>query len=348
MVSFYSLYKRLTGTVAYLLKKWVVLLVAGCIGGVIGITIAWLQKPTYIAEMRFVTEEDEAGALGMYAGIAAQFGIDIGAGGGGAFEGENLIELLKSRTLIEKTLLTPSTTAKGAPLMINLYLENHGIDKQLRKDTALRNVRFESNATNSDRKRDSIIGKVYKQMIKGDLDISKKDKKLNIITLVLRDDNEYFAKRFVELLAANAISYYTNYKSKKSRINVEILQHQTDSVKRILFGNISEVAAINDLNVNPIRQTVRAGSQRKQVDVQANAALYGELVKNLELSKIALRRETPLIQIIDAPKFPLEKKKLGRLLTGMIFAFLAGLITAAILLFKRELKRQKINYPAPL
>lgn len=348
MVSIYDLYIRLARACQFLITNWLIIIVSCIVGGLVGICIAWLQKPTYIAEMRFVTEDEEGGSLGMYAGIAAQFGIDIGGGGGGAFEGENLIELLQSRMLIEKTLLTPSTPAKGAPLMIDLYLKNNDLYKQIKNNATLKDVKFEPLLTTEDRKRDSIIGKVYKELVKGNIEISKKDKKLNIITLVAKDNNEYFAKRFVELLAHNAIVYYTDYKSKKSKQNVAILQRQTDSVKRMLFGNIGEVAVINDLNVNPIRQTARAGSQRKQVDVQANAVLYGELVKNLELAKIALRRETPLIQIIDSPKFPLEKKKLGRLLTGLIFAFLSGLVTAVVLIVNHELKRQKMKYSAPL
>jgi hypothetical protein len=50
------------------------------------------------------------------------------------------------------------------------------------------------------------------------------------------------------------------------------------------------------------------------VDVQANTAILTELVKQSELAKVTLRKETPLIQIIDRlfclwQKNVLEKRK---------------------------------------
>jgi hypothetical protein len=44
------------------------------------------------------------------------------------------------------------------------------------------------------------------------------------------------------------------------------------------------------------------------VDVQANTAiLTEELVKQTELAKVTLRKETPLIQIMNGPILPLTK-----------------------------------------
>ncbi len=344
-VNFFVLYKQVTGTFGFLLSKWKTLLLVGFIFGLMGVAYAWLQKPLYIAEMRFVTEEDEGGGLGMYAGIAAQFGIDIGSSGGGAFQGENLVELLKSRTLVEQTLLTPAS-ATGTR-MIELYISNHDLKKSWQKTPGLSDLQFTNYPLAENRLRDSVVGIIYNRIIKESLTIGKDDKKLNIVTLGFKDNNEVFAKRFVELLVANAIDYYTRYKSERSRQNIQILQKQTDSVRNMLYGNINQVAGMNDLNVNPIRQTVKAPSQRKQADLQANAALYEELVKNLELSKIALRKETPLIQVIDSPKLPLEKKKLGRLLTGLIGACLSTLIAAAILLLQKKVREAKANFYTP-
>jgi uncharacterized protein involved in exopolysaccharide biosynthesis len=68
----------------------------------------------------------------------------------------------------------------------------------------------------------------------------------------------------------------------------------------------------------------RVPSVNRQVDVQANTAILTELVKNLELAKVDLRKETPLIQIIDTPLLPLPYEKLGILKGGCIGGFLFG------------------------
>ena len=303
-------------------KLWI--LGSAFLFGLLGIAYAWIQKPVYKATLSFVAENEGGGGLGAYAGIAAQFGLDLGGGSNNAFEGDNLIELLKSRQLVETTLL--SQIEKGSDtLMIEHYLTANRINEDWEKMPRLKNLRFEeASLSTPDRVRDSVLFTVYKNMVEGALDISKRDKKLDLIDIKMNSGDELFAKKFVELLAQNAIDYYTDYKLYRSRQNVQILQRQTDSVKGLLYGGITSVAAQSDLNVNPIRQSVRAGSQRKQLDVQVNAKLYEELLKHLELAKLALRKETPLIQIIDSPKYPLEKKKLGRLKGGIIFAFIGG------------------------
>lgn len=321
----------------YFSTKWKLLFIIGFFSGVVGIVYAWLQKPLYVAEITFAAESESASPLGGYAGLAAQFGFDAG-GSNGAFEGENLVELMHSKMLIEKTLLSPVLIEDKKELLINYYIRKNKYDKKWAKDPKLNNVKFLGYNDPPNRDRDSILKKISAQLSKNSLRINKVDKKLNFISAKMEDGDEYFAKAFIEKLVSNVIQYYTDYKSKKARQNVDILKHQADSVRNMLSGNIVEIAVTNDLNVNPLRQVARTSVQRKQVDVQVNSALYGELVKNLELSRITLRKETPLIQIIDTPSFPLEKKKLGRFLGGFLFGFV-GFFLALFYFFIKKLLR---------
>jgi len=67
------------------------------------------QKPAYAASTTFILEEKSAGGGGL-AGIASQVGLDLGSlGGGGSsvFTGDNILDIIKSRVIIEKVLLTP-------------------------------------------------------------------------------------------------------------------------------------------------------------------------------------------------------------------------------------------------
>jgi hypothetical protein len=40
-------------------------------------------------------------------GLASSFGFDLGGSGGGLFTSSNIIELMRSRLVVEKTLLNP-------------------------------------------------------------------------------------------------------------------------------------------------------------------------------------------------------------------------------------------------
>ncbi len=321
----------------HLLSKWIWFAVISIVFGLLGIWYAWQQKPLYTAEITFEPENNSSSTLGAYAGLAAQFGVDMSAGGGTVFEGDNLMELLRSRLLIQKTLLTPVMIDGKKELLVNYYIRANKIDKDWKKDTALRKVVFTEEQTEPLRVRDSLMKKFCKEIVEGALAIDKIDRKLSIVSVKMTDENELFAKMFVEQLVNNATQYYIDYKVKKSRQNVAILQRQTDSIRSLLTGNIVAVAVSNDLNVNPIRQVVRAGVQRKQVDVQVNSAVYAELVKQLEISKVSLRKETPLIQFIDTPQLPLDKKKLGRLRTGILFGMGGFFACLAFFVLKRTL-----------
>ena len=326
--------------IQYLFSKWLIILLVGFLAGVCGILYAWLKPPKYTAELIFSSENGSDNALGGYAGLAAQFGFDLGGSGGGAFQGDNLMELLKSQTILEQTLLSEAPGFGNNKLMIDAYLDNHKLNKTWSKDTLLSKVRFTKNPSAPNRARDSVMKAVCKGILETQLFIDKKDKKLNYIVVGMKDVNEVYAKDFVEQLVKIASNYFIEYKSQKARKNLQLVTRLTDSVKGLLYGNIENYASSNDLNVNPLRQVLRTGSQKIQVNAQANTALYTELLKQLGLAQLTVQKETPLIQIIDRPMLPLKKEKPGRLFTGIIFAFLGGVLTAAFLLLKRWIKQE--------
>lgn len=321
-----------------LLKKWWILLIVGLISGSAGIMYAWLKDPKFFAKMSFTGDMEKGGQLGLYSGLASQFGVDLGGGGNGTFEGDNLIELLKSRTIIEKTLLTKSLSTSN--IMISDFLKNHYSKKRLQKDTVFANLNFETNLNIPHRKRDSIISEVVKTIIEKKLIIERRDKKLSYIDLMFEDVNELFAKDFALLLTSNAVNYYVEYKSRKSRKNFALLNSQCDSIRNLLFNNIQQIAVNNDLNINPLKQALKTSSQKQQVNATANSALYTELLKQVGLARVNLLRETPLIQIVDTPILPLKKEKPGRLLMGIIFSIIGSSI-ALIILVIIQLKPKK-------
>jgi len=341
--TFYNLIENISFWFRYLLSKWMLLALFSLAGSLWGIGYAWLKKPIYTSTLVFATENNSQSGLGSYAGLAAQFGIDLG-GGSGVFDGENLIQLFKSKNLIQKTLLSTAPVEYSTEkkiLLIDYYINS----KNLRKNKGFEKISFNDTSNKPNRLRDSFMTDVTKKIIDKALQVEKIDRKLNFVSVVYIDDDEWFAKTFTEKLTENAIVYYTNYRVKKSKQNVEILQFQLDSVRRLLSGGIAQIAQSTDLNINPMRQKVRVTIQNKQIDMQANGAVYTELLKNLELSKIALRKEVPFIQIIDTPQYPLAKKKPGRLFTGILFGFFTGIVTAFILIVKRLLKQSLHKEP---
>jgi uncharacterized protein involved in exopolysaccharide biosynthesis len=77
----------------------------------------------------------------------------------------------------------------------------------------------------------------------------------------------------------------------------------------------------------------------EKVNTQVNSTILGQLSGNLELSKASLRKETPLIQVIDRPILPLDKvivsKKKSLFLGGLLAGFLAVFYLVIISLYKK-------------
>jgi hypothetical protein len=325
----------------YLLSKWKTILISGLLGGALGLAYAFIKKPIYTAETTFVLEEGESGgSLGAYAGIASMMGIDLGTGGGGIFKGDNILQLYKSRKMIQETLLSQDIFAGERQLLINRYIEFNELKKSWAEKPDLARLEFVDNQVGHDRLRDSIMGKIVEDISKNALQVTKPDKKLSIINVEVKSEDELFAKSFANNIVAKVNKFYIDTKSKKSIDNVRILQNQTDSVKKVLNISIGGVAAAVDANPNsnPAFQTLRVSSQKKQVDVQASAAVYQELIKNLELAKITLRKERPLIQVIDEPVFPLKVDKISKIKGLILGGFTFGFLTVILLIISRFMK----------
>jgi hypothetical protein len=295
--------------------------------------------------LSFALEDEKSGGLGGALGLASSFGLDLGGSGGSIFAGSNLTELFKSRSMVEQTLLTPVTYEGKTISLAEMYIQNNEWRDGWKDKPNFATIAFLPNAGRRSytRAQDSILGVMYSSLSTNGLTVGQKDKKVAIISIDVVSTNELFAKYFTEALVKEVSDFYIETKSKKSRENMLILERQTDSIRRALNGAITGVAVANDntFALNPAMNVRRAPSARRQVDVQANTAILTELVKQTEMAKVTLRKETPLIQVIDKPILPLHKERFGKAKGIVLGGIFAGILIVLLLVFKRGLKSVK-------
>jgi hypothetical protein len=325
----------------YLKSKWLTIFLLALIGFAIGFGYAYFKKAEYSAATVFVLDDGNSkGGMSQFAGLASMVGVDIAGSGGSVFSEDNLLELYRSRSIIQKTLLSPFVEGKNQ-LLIDKYIEINNLRKQWSENAMLKNIQFPLYGQQPlNRLQDSIIGLVVVDINQRYLSVAKPDKKLDIIQVLVTSKDEKFAKCFNNKIVDNVNEFFIQTKIKKSTQNLAILQHQVDSIRAALSGAMLGVANSIDLNpnANTSRQILRVPSQKRQVDVEADKAILTELVKNLEISKAALRKETPLIQVIDQPIYPLYKKKFSKLITGVIGAITAAFVGIIVLIFIKSFK----------
>lgn len=335
----------------FLLSKWIIICIMGLVGAGVGFYWAYKQKAIYTATLSFAMEDDKGGGSGLSGamGLASSLGFDIGISAGGAFAGPNLIQLMKSRTLVEKALLNPIKINNREISLATYYIEFNEINKSWKDKPELNSIVY---LPGSDRSKytlqqDSILGTIYSAIVgpNGLLSVSQKDKKISIISIEVKASNEIFAKVFTESIAKEVSEFYIETKSKKARTNVAILQRQADSIRAELNSAISGVASSNDntFNLNPALNVKRVPSAKRQIDVQANTAILTQLVANLEMAKVTLLKETPLIQVIDKPILPLKKEKPSKLFSMIQGGIIAGILVVLFLIGRKLLSDFTIN-----
>jgi len=326
----------LRGWMMFFLSQWKVLLISGAIGVGGGAAISILKKPVFHAETSFVLEEGDGASLGQMSGLASLVGVNLGSLGStsGLFQGDNIMELYRSDRMISETMLSPFSDGK---LLIDRFIEFEKLDEKWASKVDISALDFSIPRDEFSVTQDSVVYEISKLIRERQLAVAKPDRKLSIIKVSISSKDEAFAKVFNETLVEKVNTFYFETKTKKTGENLSILQTQADSVRAILDESLGAYAVAQDRvpYANPLLSSGTVETRKRQIDVQATAGVYQEIVKNLEIAKVNHRNNSPLIQIIDSPRFPLHRTEI-RLVKGMVFGgVIAGLITIFGLYFRR-------------
>jgi len=331
----------------FLIRKWPVIICVGCLGGLLGYFYAASKPPVYTATTTFVLESGSpsAGGLSQYSGFASMMGLDLGGNGGDIFQGDNLLMLYRSRNMIKKTLLSPVVVGKSE-LLVDRYIACNDLRNLWKTNPVLANVQFANYNFKTNRMisrtQDSILGSIINDINKNYLFVSRPDKKLSIIKIDVAASDELFAMAFNNQIVATVNEFYRQTKTRKSIDNINILQRKTDSVRAVMNGAIYSAAAASDAtpNLNATRQIQRnVPLQRSQFSAEASKAILAQLVQNLELSKMALLKEAPLVQVVDDPVLPLSKSVASKTKAAVVGMLLCSVLLCFLLIIWKTISK---------
>ena len=287
------------------------------------------QESRYKAELSFVVEDKQKSTpLSSVSGLASQFGFDFFSSSNSTFSQANIMELLKSRGVISKTLLRPNAN----DLFIHNYISMYNLDSDWKNNKDLERISFKNNI---EVKHDSIITMVWEKIIEDDISVEIRNDETDIIYLSFKSLDERFAKLFSENLIDEMSSMYIEYQTKQSTNTIDFLQNRADSVFNELEKAEEEFARVKDINQRIIKASGRLKELQLMRNVEVLNTMYLELVKNIEVSKLTLLNQTPIIQVIDRPTLPLEDTKLSAVLVFVISFVLSFLISVFYFVFRK-------------
>ena len=312
---------------------------------VLPLSYNYLKSPVYYANTSFVLENDASASLGSLSSLASMSGINTSSlmSASNLFQIDNIQELYRSNNMLRQTLLEKVTINGKSQILIDYFAKAQKLEKKWVKEKVylkdfLREKKLYSRA------QDSVLKEAVKLIKKDFLIVGKPNRNTSILNVGFKHKDEVFTKIFNEVLVNKVNSFYYKTETKKTAFNLKVLQVQTDSVKRLLDMSFLALAEIdqNTPNLNPLVKTAKVPYQKAMANLQANQAIYLEVVKQLELAKVAHRNKTPLIQIIDKPSFPLENNR-WKFLNILILGIFGGGMLIVLLLSLQRIIRQALE-----
>ncbi|MDE3142894.1 MAG: hypothetical protein KGL19_01985 [Bacteroidota bacterium] len=338
--SFKKLFQKWIDDIVYALRFWPKLFVAGSIGALIFLIAAWMRPITYTARLTFVVEESKTGGGSLASALSGQFGFDIGSltGSNGVLAGDNVLELLKSHSLIKKTLLSAYNDS-GSYSLADQYASIYGWKEKWKNSSKVgREINFSTNQQQFSRLEDSLLHLITKQIAEEELSISKPDKKLGFFEIQITTRDEKFSQLFSERILKFATDFYVETKTRRLRGNVDRLERRADSLGLLLNRKTYSAADANLmlLDGNPAYASPSVSAEISSRDKAMQGIIYSEIVKNLEISKTALIQETPTVQVVDSPEMPLKKNKFSKLMAIVLGFGIASVLTGLFIISKRK------------
>ena len=285
-------------------SKWKVIFIVSFLFAALGVLYAMNNQENYKAELNFVIEDNSnsGGGLGKYAGLANQFGFDLGLGSSTAFSEGNVLELLKSRRVVEEALLSKVNINGNHELLINHYLDfNEFREEWVELIPEIRDLKYTINRNDFSLVQDIILGVAWKNLTHENVQINVIDES-SIIKVVCKSKDEQFAKLIVEELVSEVSEYYTHTQTAKARHTLSFIQNRADSVLTELKQAEFAYARHKDSNFGVMRAEGLLEELRLKREVEILNVMYSEILKNLEISKFTLLDQKPLINIIDSPR----------------------------------------------
>lgn len=323
---------------AYIFSKWKIILLVALLCGIALAIYSYFKKPYYVAEVTFTLDEEATqGAKSGFSALGEELGLTSPEAGGVFSSTTNIVELMRSRLVIEKTLRTVDTI-NGKPLVFaDFFLDSLDYREKWMKKSPYYHLNFLSAKKDEKEIRfeNDIIRNIYETLVAKNIQIEKKGKETSIISVICVSKHELFSKYFLEALLAEVARYYVETKTERARLNLALVQKRTDSVRNAYNAVLYGRAAFTDAHSDPIRLLPLVSREKQQTDIQILRNAYIELTRSLELAKTNLMKETPLIQYLDMPILPLKTMRASMPKYFLIGFFLSGFLTAAYLLVRR-------------
>ena len=333
-----------------------------------GIFFALFSPVKYTANCTVVPQSGKDGSSSSLGGLAAMMGVNIG--GAGAM-GETLSpsvypKIIKSLPFTREIMQTPIQVAKSDGKEISLY--DYYTDKQYQSFNMLGTItkytiglpgllvgaiRGKGNAQVSAGSSDSTAvlsmsreeKKVY-EAIQNSMQINLNAKD-GYITLSYSFPEAEACAQITEKIRKTLEKYVKAFKIEKVEDNLLFVEQSYKEAREDFLKKQSNLASFQDANRGLISATARTTEERLQNEYNLSFTVYGELAKQREQAKLAVKETKPVLTVIEPVVVPVQKSAPKRGMIIAVFLFLGLVIGVAWVLVMPMLKKIGANVKHP-
>jgi hypothetical protein len=346
--SFNDIVKKLVSFKNLIVRNWKTLVLAiilGTAGGYIFERIT-RKPPIYIAKIVFNMENGGGGgAGGGLQDLASAFGINgANSASAGLFSGDNFIELLKTKNLYNRAILSRVNVYGKNYIFGNYYLQKSGILKdELEDDVEMQTFKFIHDKYDSATTNEHSKVRLVQNYLMPYTVVANDSKKASFLSLAVTSRNDTLSYVWANLYLKVVTDFYKETKTQKTRELRDLIKHRVDSLKHELYRTQGEAARYADQNQQIIVQEGLIQQQRLQTNSGQLQGMYFEALKNLDNLNFSMAKETPLLSRIDDAELPISPEP-DPTKKGVIIGSIIGLLLAVIYVaFKESLREINKN-----
>lgn len=156
------------------------------------------------------------------------------------------------------------------------------------------------------------------------------DKKLGLISITVKMQDPLIVAVIADSLLVQLQTYMTEYKTAKSRADLNIATTNMETARRNYYQRDSLYAVAADKNQNLISKTAKLKLERLENEKNLAYTVYQQLASQVEMSKVKLQADTPIATILDPASVPVRAASPNKpqimLICGLLSMFLCSLI----------------------
>ena len=304
-------------------KIWIVLITL--LFAIGGIYYALTAREEFVSTGKILPEyQSKAGGLGQFAGLASLAGIDVSSAAGGgsdAVRPDLYPDVLKSTPFFLELLKIKVRTKDNKEMLFSQFYDTFVLDNKIEeKNTKIKfptsnqyiavSYQTENNLKDLRTRISAVI-----------------DKKTGLITVTVKLPDPVVATLITDYGMNFLTNYITNYRTEKSKRDLNFLAERLDAAKGKYFNNQAKKAQYSDQYQLSMMKLQTADLQRERIESEykISSTFYNTLLQKYEEAKLKVQQETPVIKVLEPPVVPNKRSEPKRTIIVLIATFLGGI-----------------------